>query len=188
MISTHGKEMMTYLPGYYSTSRIMSSIMDVQGGELDKLWQAMDSTLDQYFVSTATWGLDLWEQELGIPTDPAKPTDQRRSVILSKIRGIGTVTVSLIKNVAEAYDGGTVNVTVKSETHTFIVKFISSRGIPPNLDDLKEVIEQIKPAHLAVEYSFTYLSFGELDSTGITYGGIESMGKHFGELEIWDIP
>ncbi|MCD9025740.1 YmfQ family protein [Cohnella silvisoli] len=188
MSSIRGKEMMTYLPGYYATSRIMSTNMDAQGTELDKLFQALDGTLEQYFVTTATWGLDLWERELGIPTDTAKPIDQRRSVILSKIRGIGTVTVSLIKSVSEAYDGGTVEITVHPEVYSFTVKFIDTRGIPPNLDDLKEVIEQIKPAHLVVEYSFTYLSYGELESSGITFGGIESTGKKFGELEIWDIP
>ncbi|WP_256758751.1 YmfQ family protein [Cohnella sp. WQ 127256] len=165
MNSIRGKEMMTYLPDYYATSRVMSSNMDAQGTELDKLWQAMDETLEQYFVSTATWGLELWEKELGISVDISKPTEQRRSVILSKLRGIGTVTVSLIKSVAEAYDGGTVEVTVQPETYKFNVKFIDTLGVPPNLDDLKAVIEDIKPAHLAVEYSFTYTPWGELKQT-----------------------
>lgn len=154
--------MLSYLPDYYATSRAMSTNMDAQGSELDQLWQALDGTLEQYFVSTATWGLDFWEKELGIMIDSSKPFSQRRSVILSKLRGIGTVTVSLIKSVAEAYDGGTVNVTMKPETYTFTVKFVDTRGIPPNLDDLKAVIEEIKPAHLAVEYAFTYTQWEEL--------------------------
>lgn len=86
--------------------------------ELDALWQALDGTLEQYFVSTATWGLEHWENELGITIDASKPVAQRRSVILSKLRGIGTVTVSLIKSVAEAYDGGSVEVTLQPEAYT----------------------------------------------------------------------
>ncbi|WP_239616142.1 YmfQ family protein [Cohnella mopanensis] len=162
MNSNRGKEMMSYLPDYYATSRVMSSTIDAQGTEMDMLWRAMDGVLEQYFVPTATWGLDLWESELGIPVDIAKPTEQRRSVVLSKMRGIGTVTVKLIKSVAEAYDGGLVEVTVKPEICTFTVKFVDTRGIPPNLDDLKDVIEEIKPAHLAVEYAFTYTQWDEL--------------------------
>jgi hypothetical protein len=84
---------------------------------------------------------------------------------LSKLRGIGTVTVSLIKSVAEAYDGGAVEVTLQPEAYTFTIKFVDTRGIPPNLDDLKAVIEEIKPAHLAVEYAFTYTQWGELKQT-----------------------
>lgn len=157
--------MLSYLPDYYATSRVMSSIMDSQGSEMDILWQAVDEVLQQYFLSTATWGLDLWESELGIPVDLTKPTEQRRSVILSKLRGIGTVTVSLIKSVAEAYDGGSVDVSVQPEAFTFTVKFIDTLGVPPNLDDLKAVIGEIKPAHLEVEYSFTYTPWGELKQT-----------------------
>jgi len=174
MNSERGKEMMTYLPAFYATSRIMSSSIDSQGVEMDSFWQALDETLAQYFVTTATWGLDQWEQELGIPTELAKPVDQRRSVILSKIRGIGSVTIGLIKSVAEAYDGGTVDVTVQPELYQFTVKFIDTLGIPPNLDDLKEAIEEIKPAHLAVEYEFTYYLYSDLASSGKTYGEITS--------------
>jgi hypothetical protein len=162
MTSVRGKEMLSFLPDYYATSRVMSANMESQGKELDALWQALDGTLEQYFVSTATWGLEHWENELGITVDASKPIGQRRSVILSKMRGIGTVTVSLIKSVAEAYDGGTVDVTLQSAAYTFTVKFVDTRGIPPNLDDLKAVIEEIKPAHLAVEYAFTYTQWSEL--------------------------
>jgi len=165
MNSVRGKEMMSYLPDYYSTSRVMSSTIDAQGTELDMLWQAMDGVLEQYFVPTATWGLDLWEKEFGIPINSTKQIEQRRSVILSKIRGIGTVTVKLIKSVAEAYDGGLVEVTVQPETFNFTVKFVDTRGIPPNLDDLKAVIEEIKPAHLTVEFAFTYTQWDELKQT-----------------------
>ncbi|MNE88949.1 hypothetical protein D3C80_1863070 [compost metagenome] len=36
-------------------------------------------------------------------------------------------------------------------------------GIPPNLDDLKAVIEEIKPAHMQVEYEFSYLLIRDID-------------------------
>jgi len=172
MTSVRGKELLSYLPDYYATSRVMSSNMDAQGNELDSLWKVLDDTLEQYFVSTATWGLEHWERELGIAVDSAKPIGQRRSVILSKLRGIGTVTVQLIKSVAEAYDGGKVDVTMHPESYTFTVKFVDTRGLPPNLDDLKAVIEEIKPAHLAVEYAFTYTQWSELNQT--TWGNLKN--------------
>ncbi|WP_370872571.1 YmfQ family protein [Paenibacillus zeirhizosphaerae] len=156
-MSSRGSELFSYLPSYYNTSRIMGSMMDTQGGEMELLYAALNETVDQFFVSTATWGLKRWERELGIVTDLTKPIEQRRAVVESKLRGAGSFTGRLVKNVAEAYDGGTVDVTFQPQEWSFTVKFVDTIGIPPNLEDLKAVIEEIKPAHLAVEYEFSYL-------------------------------
>lgn len=152
-----GREMFSFLPGYYESSRVMRVDMQAKGIELDALYQALNESLDQFFVRTATWGLQQWEMELGITTDLSKPIEQRRAVVESKLRGAGNFSGRLVKNVAEAYDGGTVDVFFQPEQWSFTVKFIDTLGVPPNLDDLKAVLEEIKPAHLAVEYEFSYL-------------------------------
>lgn len=189
MISSRGSELLSYLPGYYSTSRIMGSMMDAQGGEMDLLYAALNETVDQFFVSTATWGLERWESELGISTDLTKPIEQRRAVVESKLRGAGSFTGRLVKNVAEAYDGGTVDVSFQPQEWSFTVKFVDTIGIPPNLEDLKAVIEEIKPAHLAVEYEFSYLlirdihevmTLAEMEQTLLHKfaGGVRLDGQH----------
>lgn len=157
IVSPMGKEMFSYLPGYYESSRVIRSDMQAKGVELDELYQALNETLDQFFVRTATWGLDRWEHELGIETDHTKPITQRRALVESKLRGAGQFSGRLVKSVAEAYDGGTVDVSFQPAEWSFTIKFIDTLGIPPNLDDLKAVIEEIKPAHLVVEYEFSYL-------------------------------
>ncbi len=108
---------------------------------------------------------------------------ERRAVIKSKQRGYGTVTVSLIKNVAESYANGTVEVTEQFELYQFTISFIDTRGIPPNLDDLKEVIEKIKPAHLAVIYTFTYLNWDELDAKNLTWDELDAKNLTWDEFE-----
>ncbi|WP_044479468.1 YmfQ family protein [Paenibacillus antibioticophila] len=157
IVSPMGKEMFSYLPGYYESSRVIRADMQAKGMELDALYQAVNETLDQFFVRNATWGLDQWERELGIDTDHSKPITQRRALVESKLRGAGQFSGRLVKSVAEAYDGGTVDVSIQPAEWSFMIKFIDTVGIPPNLDDLKAVIEEIKPAHLAVEYEFSYL-------------------------------
>lgn len=155
--SSRGRELFSYLPSYYESSRIIRTNMDVEGSELDALYFAMDETLAQFFVRTSTWALNRWESELGIPTDLDKSLEQRRSVVESKLRGSGKFSGRLVKNVAEAYDGGRVNIAFQHDQWGFTVKFIDTIGIPPNLEDLKAAIEEIKPAHLSVEYEFRYL-------------------------------
>lgn len=155
--SDRGRELFSYLPAYYESSRIMQTDMNTKGTELDSLFGTLDEILQQFFVQTATWGLDRWEYELGIQNDWQKPIEQRRAVVESKLRGSGKFSGRLVKNVAEAYDGGKVNVTFQPQEWSFTVEFIDTVGIPPNLDDLKAIIDEIKPAHMKVEYEFNYL-------------------------------
>ncbi len=162
MESPIGREMFSYFPGFYENSRIMKYDMAAKGAELDAFYGALNETLDQFFVRTATWGLDRWESELGIATDQNKPLEQRRALVESKLRGAGQFSGRLVKNVAEAYDGGTVDITFQPAEWSFTIKFVDTIGVPPNLDDLKAVIEEIKPAHLAVEYEFSYLLIKDL--------------------------
>lgn len=170
--SESGKRMISYLPAYYETSRVLGAILQAQGAEMDQLKQALTETLDQFFVNSATWGLDAWEAELGIASSPDKPDDQRRAVINSKLRGVGTVTIELIRSISEAYDRGRVEVSQQPAMYQFTVKFIDTLGTPPNLADLKAAIEEIKPAHLNVVYQYKYLLLNQIHQT-ITINEIE---------------
>lgn len=160
--STKGQEMLGFLPKCYEASKIMKSILQTEGLEFDDIWSALNDILKQFYVETATWGLDIWEKELGLSSYAGKPDDQRRSRIISKLRGMGTVNVALIQNVAESYVYGTVSVTDHPETYSFTIKFIDSLGVPPNLQDLKNAIDEIKPAHLAITYEYKYLLISDI--------------------------
>jgi len=106
MISEAGNRMLDNMPQYYLTSIVMRTIWDAQGREIDQLYQALDEVLKQFFVSTATWGLELWEQFLGLPIDKTKPEQFRRERITAKLRGYGTITKEVIKNVASSFANG----------------------------------------------------------------------------------
>jgi uncharacterized protein YmfQ (DUF2313 family) len=165
--SAKGREMLAETPPYFEEFYETRALLDAEGKQLDELQADIRDAFDQAFVDTATWGLDRWEQIFGIPTDTGKPVDQRRSVIKSKIRGTGTVRVSLIQSVAQAYSNGTVTVSQQTELYQFTVQFSGQVGAPPNLGDLKAAIDEIKPAHLAVVYTFRYLTIAEVEAMTI---------------------
>jgi len=173
------------LPGYYKTSKVMTNITGAQDAELTNFRAKLDSTANQFFVDTADFTLERWERELGIPVDNSKPVEYRRSVIRSKMRGVGTVKVSLINTVSESYTNGEVDVFEHAEGNYFTIKFVSVRGVPPNLDDLKRAIEDIKPAHLAVVYEFTYLIYDELKASGHTYDALLAHNLTYDQLKTW---
>lgn len=134
-----------YLPEFYRDIRDMRELLDSEGEEVDLLAGQVESLLQQYYPESATWALPRYEKDLNIVVDAGKPNDQRRSVIISKMRGYGKVSASMMKNVAQAFDGGTVEVDVDPATYTITVTFVDTLGIPPNLGDLKAALNEIKP-------------------------------------------
>ncbi|MBY7736866.1 putative phage tail protein [Paenibacillus polymyxa] len=143
--SLQGLELFSYLPAYYENSRVMHVNMDVKGSELDSLYLALDETLAQFFVRTATWALESWEMELGIPVDLEKPLEQRRSVVESKLRGSGKFSGDLIRKIMNSF-GVEGEVDFHPTEYKFGLSF--ENRIPENMIDFKKIIEDIKPAHL----------------------------------------
>jgi hypothetical protein len=155
--------LMDYLPRYYQDSKAMMEIMKIDAAELESLNAATLDVFDQFFINKATWGLDNWEKILNItPSD--RSYAQRRSVIISRLRGTGVVTAALIKNVAESFLNGEVQVTEVFSNYEILVKFIGTRGIPDDLEGLRKSIRDIVPAHLGIQFIITYLAFIELDN------------------------
>lgn len=184
--STRGKEMLSYLPPYYETSRVMRSILQAEGAEFDKLREALDETLNQFFVNTATWGLDQWEEELGLPITPDQLDAERRDKIISRLRGHGTATIYIVKNVAESYDKGAIDIVEDHAAYTITVHFVDTTGVPPNLDDLKAAVRAVVPAHLDILYEFNYFLWQELDSKNWTWDQLDALALTWDALEVYD--
>lgn len=153
---------MTYLPNYYRTSKLITKLTATETLELQELSNKIEAVFNQFFVDLADSSLERWEKDLGIEVNNSKSNDSRRSMIKSKLRGHGTVTVKLINNVSESFSSGEVEVIEDNPSYSFTIKFVGRRGQPPHFEDLKKAIEEIKPAHLAVEYEFIYTTWSEL--------------------------
>ncbi|HFQ7949076.1 TPA: putative phage tail protein, partial [Clostridioides difficile] len=106
------------LPYFYNNS-ITSKIQEAYDIELETLRETYDDTFDQFFVDTATWGLDYWENILSIKNRCDLSIEDRRSNIKAKMRGKGTTTIEVIKAIGEAYTKTNVDVKVFSNLFSF---------------------------------------------------------------------
>ena len=149
-------DLLEYLPSFYHNSDVIKSFMESNSIEVDTLKAYIEDLSKNLYVKTATWGLDLFEEELGLVTDKSVSYEERRERILAKKRGNGTTTKKMLKNTAEAFSGGEVDIIENFEDYSFIIKFIGVKGIPKNLTLFKKMIEEIKPAHLDYDFAFTY--------------------------------
>jgi len=175
-------DLMRYLPDYYASSRVMRSLQMSVAEELGMLGFALDEILRQFFVGSATWGLDLWETELGLATDAGKPAERRREQLLAKLRGSGTTTRQMIIDTAASFSGGEVDVIEVPDESRFIVRFIGVRGIPPNMPAFLRMLDDIKPAHLDYSIAYTYTTWDNL--VGLTWNGVST--KTWSELRVYE--
>ena len=156
-------DLMAMLPEHYGTPTEFVELQRVLGLMVNAAAGDTDLTLRQLFPTTASgWGLQLWEEAYGIPVDLSRPEEYRRTRIVAKLRGQGVTTVELIRDVAAAFVNGEVEVEEHNDEYYFIVRFVSIYGIPPNIDDLKRAIEEIKPAHLELIFEYKFHQWGDL--------------------------
>ncbi|MBQ7038996.1 MAG: DUF2313 domain-containing protein [Clostridia bacterium] len=144
------------MPNYYRKSQVMTELLSSIEKEVNRLNDEVTLTENQFFVLLSDKDIERHEQDVGIPLDMSADIDTRRSRVLSKLRGTGTVTKTMLKNVAASFVNGDIEVVEYPSRYCFAVRFTSKEGVPFNIEDIKAMIEEIKPAHLAVEYVFTY--------------------------------
>jgi hypothetical protein len=145
--------MIGYLPIYERKSKVFNELINAEAHEIQLKYEAIEDFKLQLSIDTATWGLDYYEKEFKIQSDHSKPYEHRRSVIKSKMRIAGKCDRMLIKFVCDAYTNGDVEVSFNGH---IVIRFTSLKGIPPNINDLEAILEEIKPAHKPIDFEFTY--------------------------------
>lgn len=150
MKSNKGKEMLTFTDWYYQESKIMQSILDTQGIEIDAVRDKLKDILNQFYVDTATWGLDLWERELNIQDTSGDYTERRNRIKLYLAKPV-SVTPQFLCTLTNRYlNDKSAAIIEHIPDYCFDVCF--NNGSLFDWDGLQKAIEIYKPAHLGVKY------------------------------------
>lgn len=88
--------------------------------------------------------------------------EDRKTFLLSILRGIGVTNVERLKNIAKSHECGDIEVVQNYSSYSIIIKFVSILGIPKRINDLKMTIEKVIPCHLGVSYEFKYNTLNDL--------------------------
>ena len=148
------------LPSFYD-NYITKPIQDSFSVEANSINDEVENTLNQFFVDSATYGLDYWEKMLGISKNN-NDIQTRRENIKAKMRSRGTTSIEVIKNICEAYSYGEVEIIVNHSDYSFVIDFVGSIGVPKAFAELDKTINEIKPCHLAHSYKFNYNTHSNL--------------------------
>lgn len=156
-----------YLPSFLAKDPEFAAKLKAESAAHDDVRQAMLDLLNQFFVSTATWGLDNWEQFLALAHDTTDTNEKRRNRILISLRGANTTTLENVRKIVQTY--GTGYVEEHNDEYYFII--FTTESDAEALKEMRRKIETYKPAHLGC---YVYLGWswnGKINFDGTyTYG------------------
>ena len=152
------------LPYFYGNG-YTRPIIEAEQVEANTLVDEIADTLKQCFVSTATWGLDYWEDMLFLPKGTGKTYDERRSIIYARMRATRTTTVKVVKELVSSFFGAeNVTVTEHNENYYFNIEFENIKVSTVKLQDVIDVLEIYKPAHLNYDFTFSVKTNVQINS------------------------
>lgn len=185
--SARGQWMRTYIPDViWGRSWIMDRLFNAMGQEYDTLRAAAQDVLNQFFVQTATWGLDQWENFVGLQVSPpGTPDVDRRESVLARLRGYGTATVRVLEDIAASYARGAIAVAEDFANYTVYIRFVDTAGHPANLQDVERALRAVLPAHLSPVYQLTYTTWDRWDLLNLAWDQQDALGLTFDESDTY---
>lgn len=174
-------KLVDYIPeNPFLKSKIIKKLFEGRQLVLDKVKYDIDDINNQAYISTATWGLKHWEEEFGIPIDLTDTYENRRARCLAHIRGRGNPTLQHIKDTALSYQCGEINVNEFFEEGYVEIEFVGKVGIPPKMEDFKDIIRKLIPAHLDITYKYKYNTWGDI------YNSFNSWSEVMDYFDSWE--
>lgn len=124
-----------------------------------------------FIIDSTEETISRWEKFMELkPVDNYSLQDRIERVIYT-IQAKGMFTPSFLKEQAKLFTNGEIEVIENFNDYHFIISFTSVIGIPPNMDNFKEMVDLNKPAHLTYEIRIRYRTWGELSP--YTWGELE---------------
>lgn len=171
------------IPDWARHSEWYDAARAILGAELDAYLVAIVELEQQFFIPTATWSLTDWEVRLGLPVQENWTQDDRRERLLAHLRSRGETTIGRVKFVAEAFLGGEIDVIDDFGAYKVLIKFVNVGGIPANIVSFQAAMREIIPAHLDIDYLYSFYVWNALDFHAYNWNTVDGFAYTWDQ---WD--
>ena len=136
-----------YLPAFLSRSPHFKSTNEADSKEHDTIRIDIQDVLDQCYVASATWGLERWEELVGISTDTTLDINSRRQNVLAKLQKPESVTELFLTNLINRYIADKEGFII-SHPAEYRIEILYHGGQVLDYEKLREAVRTYIPAHL----------------------------------------
>lgn len=144
--------MIERLPQYYRNSKTVNDLYSVVQKLLDKINADIASENLKLFITTAT-DFTLHNKDVGL-TEIQADDETKRARVIARIRGSSVLTKSDLRELIGVYEKAGCSITEHFPEYRVTVLFDGEKGKPNNFAEIQEAVEEVKPAHIEVKYSF----------------------------------
>ncbi len=148
---------------------LIQELFNSVGIDFDNINVAIEDVKKQYWFDTMTWAIPLLEVALQFKTDSNSKIENRRSQLEARWKSDSKVDVYLLKAIANSWKNG--NIDVKFVNGKIQITFTGEHGLPNDLEGIYQAIEDVKPAHIPVDYELVSITKMNLYFGATTLGG-----------------
>lgn len=179
------KQMLEPLGLYDLQSGAGAAELQSIGALLDEIFEDLEKISVENFPHLAEdFGLSNYEEIFPFAPSSSTLEDRRRSILsLLRVRN-GAHTIEMLDDTLSGC-GIMATVEERDEPLVVMVRFPECRGIPADIDILKNKIEHILPCHLIVLYEYIYSTWEELMESIPTWQSLQTNCNTWKELEIY---
>lgn len=143
-------------------SRDIQEVYRVESAELQLLWDIMlDIFKEEYIYTASDYGLEAWEQILGINPPDLTDTEGRRSEILSVLIGQRPFTMPKVQEMLNFKFGNrVVEHSVVSDRYEYWLDVVD--GFETQLNNIIDYVEPLIPKNLIIKTKSTTQINGEI--------------------------
>lgn len=150
--------MINTLHALYRKDKWIRELFNSVGLTLDRVNEALDEVYGNNYFDTATLAaLERFEKEAKIIPGASQSIESRRSTVRAKWIGTSKADIVLLQEVADSWKNGLIKLSFVDGKIKAV--FTSPIGVPEDIDILKNILETVKPAHLAIWYVYLYLTW-----------------------------
>lgn len=179
----HLKDLLRPLGVYKLEDSFLGAELESLGQSLDELQAYLEQIQREMCVVTAqAEGLEktaaLFAQR------PVTDDAQQLALSLAALTRIGgdSFTLTAINNTIGGC-GLNAAVAETGEPGIVVVRFPDVPGIPAGFDRVRQIIENILPAHLLVQYLFWYVTWAQLEARELTWQDVHEQAMTWQEFE-----
>lgn len=138
-------------------NELMRDFFNALGIAFEEGVQEIEGLERKTFIFDATnETLEQWENFMELEPRQDYSLRDRAERILYTLRARGSFTKDFLKEQAKIFTNGEIEITEDYAGYAFTIQFTSVVGLPPNMENFRNMIELNKPAHLNYQILFRY--------------------------------
>lgn len=166
-------QLISYMPLYLRQSEVFKDLLKTAGIELDRLQDSTQVIIDDAYIYSASEARVVeWEKALRII--PAGTLAQRKSFIVSIIRGQGKLNEDRIKHIVNAFTGG--DALVSFANSTLLVRILApALGDVYLYPDVERSLKTKVSAHITLQVQRFYSTWADVKENYTSWADVANL-------------